>query len=54
MAGRGVAEIRDRVKARVIGRERERDERLARLGWGRLRHIRTYRDVAPALSDLFS
>ena len=27
---------------------------LARLGRGRLRHIRTYRDVAPALSDLFS
>jgi hypothetical protein len=27
---------------------------LARLGHGRLRHIRTYRDVAPALSDFFA
>jgi hypothetical protein len=27
---------------------------LARLGRGRLRQIRTYRDVAPALSELFS
>jgi Mg-chelatase subunit ChlD len=27
---------------------------LARLGRGRLRHIRTYRDVAPALSEIFA
>jgi Mg-chelatase subunit ChlD len=27
---------------------------LARLGHGRLRHIRTYRDVAPALSEIFA
>jgi Mg-chelatase subunit ChlD len=27
---------------------------LARLGHGRLRNIRTYRDVAPALSDFFA
>jgi Mg-chelatase subunit ChlD len=27
---------------------------LARLGRGRLRHIRTYRDVAPALTEIFA
>jgi len=27
---------------------------LARLGRGRLRQVRTYRDVAPALSELFA
>jgi len=33
--------------------DRELARDLARLGRGRLRQIRTYRDVAPALSDLF-
>jgi quinol monooxygenase YgiN/Mg-chelatase subunit ChlD len=34
--------------------DRELARDLARLGRGRLRHIRTYRDVAPALSDFFA
>ena len=32
----------------------ERGRDLARLGRGRLRNIRTYRDVAPALSEVFA
>lgn len=39
----------DRVAARLVGRERE----LARLGHGRLRRIRAYTDVAPALGAIF-
>src|SRR5258708_13623675 len=35
MAGRGVAEIRDRVKARVVGRERELNLILAAVAAGR-------------------
>ena len=47
--------VGEQQRPRIPGRdpgELARD--LARLGRGRLRQVRTYRDVAPALSEFFA